>query len=102
VERSHLIDSEEFYRLLRGQVIDDARLFADKLQEWEDYYNYYRPRGALAAKPPTNDYDRKHKTDCHRPLSVAHLRIVAQPRRDRFGIIERQAIRRGKIWALYV
>ena len=29
VERSHRIDSEEFYRLLEGQVIDDARLFND-------------------------------------------------------------------------
>ena len=27
VERSHRIDSEEFYRLLEGEVIDDARLF---------------------------------------------------------------------------
>ena len=40
VERSHRIDSEEFYRLLEGQVIDDAHLFIEKLQEWEDYYNY--------------------------------------------------------------
>jgi hypothetical protein len=39
VERSHRIDSEEFYRLLEGQVIDDTRLFTDKLQEWEDYCN---------------------------------------------------------------
>ena len=34
VERSHRIDSEEFYRLLEGQVIDDANLFSEKLQEW--------------------------------------------------------------------
>ena len=27
VERSHRIDSEEFYRLLEGQVIDDTNLF---------------------------------------------------------------------------
>ena len=33
----------EFYRLLQGQVIDDARLFTEKLQEWEDYYNYHPP-----------------------------------------------------------
>jgi transposase InsO family protein len=37
VERSHRIDSEEFYRLLQGQVIDDANVFAEKLQEWENY-----------------------------------------------------------------
>src|SRR5215213_5269242 len=47
VERSHRIDSEEFYRLLQGQVIDDANVFTEKLQEWEDYYNYHRPHGAL-------------------------------------------------------
>lgn len=43
VGRSHRIDSEEFYRLLEGQVIDDVNLFNVKLQEWEDYYNYDRP-----------------------------------------------------------
>ena len=52
VERSHRIDSEEFYRLLEGQVIDDTNLFADKLQEWEDYYNYHRPHGALNGQTP--------------------------------------------------
>jgi transposase InsO family protein len=52
VERSHRIDAEEFYRLLQGQVIDDTRLFADKLQEWEDYDNYHRPHGALGGQAP--------------------------------------------------
>ena len=52
VERSHRIDSEEFYRLLEGEVIDDARLFETRLQEWEDYYNYDRPHGALGGQTP--------------------------------------------------
>ncbi|MGI5143573.1 MULTISPECIES: IS481 family transposase [unclassified Streptomyces] len=52
VERSHRIDSEEFCRLLEGQVIDDVNLFNSKLQEWEDYYNYHRPHGALAGQTP--------------------------------------------------
>jgi hypothetical protein len=52
IERSHRIDSEEFYRLLEGQLIDDANLFAEKLQEWEDYYNYHRPHGALQGQTP--------------------------------------------------
>lgn len=52
VERSHRIDSEEFYRLLEGQVVDDVNLFNSKLQEWEDYYNYHRPHGALAGQTP--------------------------------------------------
>jgi transposase InsO family protein len=33
VERSHRIDSKEFYRLLQGQVIDDTNPFTEKLQE---------------------------------------------------------------------
>ena len=52
VERSHRIDSEEFYRLLEGEVIDGARLFETRLQEWEDYYNYHRPHGALGGQTP--------------------------------------------------
>lgn len=60
VERSHRIDSEEFYRLLEGQVIDDVGLFNDRLQQWEDYYNYDRPHGALSGQTP---YERlKQKT----------------------------------------
>ncbi len=33
-------------------MIDDTRLFTDKLQEWEDYYNYHRPHGALSGQTP--------------------------------------------------
>ena len=60
VERSHRIDAEEFYRLLDGAVIDDAKVFNHKLQEWEDYYNYDRPHGGLGGQTP---YERlKQKT----------------------------------------
>lgn len=60
VERSHRIDQEEFYRMLNGVVIDDTRLFNDKLQEWEDFYNYSRPHGGLDGQTP---YERlKQKT----------------------------------------
>lgn len=52
VERSHRIDAEEFYRLLDGTVIDDAQVFNNKLREWEDYYNYDRPHGALGGQTP--------------------------------------------------
>ena len=52
VERSHRIDAEEFYRLLDGTLIDDAKIFNDKLREWEDYYNYHRPHGALDGQTP--------------------------------------------------
>jgi transposase InsO family protein len=52
VERSHRIDTEEFYRLLEGVMIDDAQVFNDKLQEWEDFYNYHRPHGGLDGQTP--------------------------------------------------
>ena len=51
-ERSHRIDAEEFYRMLRGVVIDDTELFNDRLQEWEDFYNYNRPHGGLGGQTP--------------------------------------------------
>ena len=52
VERSHRIDEEEFYRMLDGIVIDDTELFNDKLQEWEDFYNFNRPHGGLDGQTP--------------------------------------------------
>jgi transposase InsO family protein len=52
VERSHRIDAEEFYRQLKGVLIDDAQLFNDKLQEWQDFYNYHRPHGSLGGQTP--------------------------------------------------
>jgi transposase InsO family protein len=53
VERSHRVDDEEFYQLLdRDGVTDDIHLFNDKLREWEDYYNYHRPHGALGGQTP--------------------------------------------------
>ena len=52
VERSHRIDAEEFYRMLEGVVVDEAKVFTTKLQEWEDFYNFDRPHGALGGQTP--------------------------------------------------
>jgi transposase InsO family protein len=53
VERSHRVDEQEFYQLLdKDGVTDDIHLFNDKLREWEDYYNYHRPHGALDGQTP--------------------------------------------------
>ena len=52
VERSHRIDAEEFYRMLDGVVIDDTGLFNTRLKEWEDFYNFHRPHGALDGQTP--------------------------------------------------
>ena len=53
VERSHRVDDQEFYQLLdQGGISDDIHLFNEKLREWEDYYNYHRPHGALGGQTP--------------------------------------------------
>jgi transposase InsO family protein len=62
VERSHRIDQEEFYRMLKGAVIDDTKLFNDKLQEWEDFYNFNRPHGGLAGDTPFEELPKKTTT----------------------------------------
>lgn len=49
VERSHLTDQQEFYQLL--EYTDDIDI-QKKLQEWEAFYNYHRPNGALKGKTP--------------------------------------------------
>ena len=62
VERSHRIDAEEFYRLLDGVLIDDTKVFNDKLREWEDYYNYHRPHGGLGGQTPYERLRQKTQT----------------------------------------
>jgi transposase InsO family protein len=52
VERSHRIDADEFYKLLEGVVIDDTGLFNERLQEWENFYNFDRPHGGLGGQTP--------------------------------------------------
>ena len=53
VERSHRVDDQEFYQLLdQDGITDDIHLFNEKLKEWEDYYNYHRPHGALGGQTP--------------------------------------------------
>ena len=49
VERSHRTDQQEFYQLL--SYTDDVDL-AQRLAEWENFYNYHRPHGAFAGKTP--------------------------------------------------
>ena len=61
VERSHRVDDQEFYQLLdQDGITDDIHLFNEKLREWEDYYNYHRPHGALDGQTP---YERLHGQD---------------------------------------
>lgn len=52
VERSHRRDSEEFYRLLEGQVVDDTPRFTEQFQKWEDYCNYHQPHESISGQTP--------------------------------------------------
>ena len=53
VERSHRIDDEEFYQMLdQDGISDNIVLFNEKVREWENYYNYNRPHGALQNQTP--------------------------------------------------
>lgn len=49
VERSHLTDKCEFYQLL--SYTDDVDL-NEKLNQWENFYNFNRPHGAFNGKTP--------------------------------------------------
>ena len=62
VERSHRTDDQEFYQFLdkRG-VNDDIRLFNKKLREWEDYYNFHCPHGALDGATPYERLKQKKR-----------------------------------------
>jgi transposase InsO family protein len=64
VERSHRVDDQEFYQLLdRDGISDDIHLFNQKVREWEDYYNYYRPHGALEGQTPFERLIAKTRAD---------------------------------------
>jgi len=81
VERSHRIDAEEFYRMLDGVVIDDAKLFTSKLQEWEDYYNFERPHGALGGQTPYERLRSKMKSTGVRGHRQLHTLRATRGRR---------------------
>ena len=72
VERSHRIDSEEFYRLLEGQVIDDVNLFKTTSNNGRTTTTTIDHTEPSPARPPTSDSNRKPEIRCHRPPSVAH------------------------------
>lgn len=71
VERSHRIDSDEFYRFFEGEVIDDATLFAERLQQWKTTTTTTVPTASWPTRRGTNASDGRHKTHCQGP-SVAH------------------------------
>ena len=64
VERSHRIDDEDFYQLLGdGRVRESVYLFNKKLRQWEDYYNFDRPHGALDGQIPYERLSQKTRVE---------------------------------------
>lgn len=62
VERSHRVDNQEFYQLLdKDGIGDNIVLFNEKLREWEDYYNFHRPHGALDGQTPYERLKQKKR-----------------------------------------
>jgi len=49
VERSHRTDQQEFYQLLNYKGDVDLN---NKLEEWENFYNFHRPHGGLNGMAP--------------------------------------------------
>ncbi|GIG61742.1 hypothetical protein Lfu02_61140 [Longispora fulva] len=56
--------------------LDDAGVFNDKLQEWEDYYNYHRPYGGLAGQTPYERLKQKPRPRCNQAPADAQLAHV--------------------------
>lgn len=46
-------------------VIDSSKLFNEKLQVWEDFYNYSRPYGSLDGKTPYEALKEKLSPLCN-------------------------------------
>jgi hypothetical protein len=53
-------------------VIDDAQVFNDKLQEWEDFYNDHRPHGGLDGQTPYETLKQRTRPGCNPSPSLAH------------------------------
>ena len=61
-------------------AIDDADLFNIKRQEWEDYYNFDRPHGALDGQTPYERLRQKTNTPVQ-PATVSRTASApAEPR----------------------
>ena len=56
----------ELVQPMQLALIDDAKIFNDKLREWEDYDNYRRPHGGLGGPNPPRTTPNQTRTRCNR------------------------------------
>ena len=75
VERSQRTDLEEFY----ATVSLDSPDLHDQLQEWQHFYNWHRPHGALHGKSPM---ERFFELSDQTPLSN-EVELMYYPRKER-------------------
>jgi hypothetical protein len=47
--------------MMEGVVIDNSGLFNEKLQHWENFYNFQRPHGSFAGRTPFEKLQGKLK-----------------------------------------
>ena len=47
----------------QNRISDDIHLFNEKLREWEGYYDYHRPHGALQGRTPYERLVEKYQAD---------------------------------------
>jgi transposase InsO family protein len=62
--------------MLEGAMIDDAELFNEKLKEWEDFYNYNGPHGALGGQTPYERLREKVGLLCKQSYSVPQITLA--------------------------
>lgn len=70
VERSQRTDLEEFY----STVDLKAPNLHEKLADWQDYYNEFRPHGSLNGKTPFTDEVIAKYDDSKEPLRLQNYR----------------------------
>lgn len=58
------MDDQKFYQLIdQNGISDDIHLFNHKLRQWEDYYNYHHPHGALKGQTPFERFIEKTRAN---------------------------------------
>lgn len=65
--------------MLGGVVVDDAKVLGRRLQEWEDFYNFDRPHGALGGQIPCERLRQKADGTSVTGLCQSHTSAARRP-----------------------